>query len=770
MTAEQKALIEKENHFRHLFAEDSSNPQLGDAHLLLENVFQHEDEFVFQDETEDEKRVPKLLTQCRKLGLTGKAIVSQNEFTARWNTFTNGILNGLDWKNVFCAGGAVLANLIADNAGYNSSDIDLFLYGLDTDEAANAKLREIHALIVRNTGARGDVIRTARAVTILNTHPFRHVQVVLRCYKSPAEVLLGFDIDSCTVGYDGNNVYCMERFKRALTKRYNLVNISRRSLTYEQRLYKYSRRGFAVAVPNLDKSRVNANIFTKQVKELFGLSKLLLYDYLAQRQIVNARMRPDARNYAIDHQDNSDYNGEMEIPWGPNFSTQRIIRMLKLKDRRQFFGQMTKMKEEAKKAGSFGQTQKKPEHLFETIFLDTQSADGTKTNKIEWIRNNPAYQDIDGGFTRPLMTGSFQLPPPVQAVWDMESYSSSASNPQGLSNDQGFVPGQWAPPAGSPSMAIKKVPKFDSPAAASTSTSASAGFGFGAAASSIPGAVTAASPVVGGGFASSGRGGFMSPSTSGFGTGGGVMGNPTDLSAFGGPSASFAGFGSPSTSSAAAASTSSNFNFGAQSSFATQDFSFGTAATSSSPTKDVSFSPQKFSVVGKGKKGSKEAKETADKKPMPSIGNTFSFGAAAPSKAAAKPSTAMAMPSAMPAPHFQLGSAPSQQVSMDSGWIASLVQEIHSLKAFITSALKDTSSLQHPTGQEEAPPTTKLLLLVSLCYKQGSLSQDEKNTVKDLIIARNEAIYAALEVFEVDQDIEELVDTFKRVVKSQQRS
>jgi hypothetical protein len=49
--------------------------------------------------------------------------------------------------------------------------------------------------------------------------------VILRLYKSPAEVLLGFDIDSCCVGYDGTDVWCQERFRRALTKRYNLVNI-----------------------------------------------------------------------------------------------------------------------------------------------------------------------------------------------------------------------------------------------------------------------------------------------------------------------------------------------------------------------------------------------------------------------------------------------------------------------------------------------------------------------------------------------------------------
>jgi hypothetical protein len=53
---------------------------------------------------------------------------------------------------------------------------------------------------------------------------------------------MGFDIDCCCVGYDGNNVWGLPRAQRALKRRYNLVDVSRRSLTYEIRLFKYSKR------------------------------------------------------------------------------------------------------------------------------------------------------------------------------------------------------------------------------------------------------------------------------------------------------------------------------------------------------------------------------------------------------------------------------------------------------------------------------------------------------------------------------------------------
>lgn len=645
---------------------------------------------------------------------------------SRWSTFTSGILNGLDWTNVFCAGGAVLANLVADNSSYGGSDIDLFLYGLDSDEAANAKLREIHALVVRNTGGRGDVIRTARAVTILNAAPYRHLQVVLRVYKSPAEVLLGFDIDSCTVGFDGQNVYCMERFKRAMTKRYNLVNISRRSLTYEQRLYKYSRRGFAVAVPNLDKSRVNPDILKKSLKEVFGLSKLLLYDSLSQQNIERTRRagaNPGSDNYIIRHGEQSDYNGELNIPmWNQSSNIKGLLHILKVRDHRHFFGQLQKMK----KAEAAGQAveKKRPEHLFETIFLDSAGTDGSAQPKIAWIRNNPAYQDIDGGFTRPLMTGSFNLPPPIQAIWDLESYASHPTNVS-LSSDAGYVPGET--PAPSATSFSFGSPKKSSPGPAT----------FGSYSPASTGATVSGS-------GNNTRGGFMSYQ----GTGSSVStAGQIDLSAFGGPSggAPLSGFGMPAqaTSFGSPQIPTSFIGAGATKSPAVTPYQ----------STGVSFGPSKFSVAKKGVK--KEKSEKTEKTP-----HFTTAAASGPSSSGASSSFAPYTPAA--ASH----TSASTPAHVSAASIALLLQEFASLRHFITDALKNSSTLQHASGQDEAPPTTKLLLLVTLCFKQGSITSEEKATLKDLIIDRNEGVFAALEVFEIDQDLSELVDTFKRVIKS----
>ena len=41
---------------------------------------------------------------------------------------------------------------------------------------------------------------------ILAQYPYRSVQIVLRVYSSPAEVLAGFDVDVACCAYDGDRV------------------------------------------------------------------------------------------------------------------------------------------------------------------------------------------------------------------------------------------------------------------------------------------------------------------------------------------------------------------------------------------------------------------------------------------------------------------------------------------------------------------------------------------------------------------------------------
>lgn len=66
---------------------------------------------------------------------------------------------------------------------------------------ANARLVRLITDIRGSNPFPSIVVRSTHAVTIVSQYPYRHIQIVLRLYKSPAEVLMGFDVDCCAVGY-----------------------------------------------------------------------------------------------------------------------------------------------------------------------------------------------------------------------------------------------------------------------------------------------------------------------------------------------------------------------------------------------------------------------------------------------------------------------------------------------------------------------------------------------------------------------------------------
>jgi hypothetical protein len=158
-----------------------------------------------------------------------------------------------------------------DSSVYQGSDVDIFLYAISNEEAEQ-KIRELASTFKKNLHTehlneyvdikkyRGFeltttdhhefenifIIRTKQAVTFHFKYPIRPIQVILRIYKSPAEVLMGFDLDCCAVGYDGKQVWALPRARRAINTRMNLIDVDRQSTTYEVRLFKYAKRGFRV--------------------------------------------------------------------------------------------------------------------------------------------------------------------------------------------------------------------------------------------------------------------------------------------------------------------------------------------------------------------------------------------------------------------------------------------------------------------------------------------------------------------------------------------
>jgi hypothetical protein len=237
---------EEEDAYRTLFVRERENTALDNPLLLLVDVFER------QLRSAGEAGIPTVFEMhCRRPEKGAACIVDTiNDFLDNWTDFHNQFGEGFPWQNVLCAGGAVLACLLPfpdgidelnasdavatfyrEQSAFRDSDIDLFIYGLSAEEAS-VKVAEIYAFLER-CSVRVVAVRSEHCITFVcsdaSERALRHVQVILRCYKSPAEILMGFDVDCCCVGFDGCNVYALPRAIRALERRVNLVDPSRQS-------------------------------------------------------------------------------------------------------------------------------------------------------------------------------------------------------------------------------------------------------------------------------------------------------------------------------------------------------------------------------------------------------------------------------------------------------------------------------------------------------------------------------------------------------------
>ena len=190
---------------------------------------------------------------------------------------------------------------------------------------------------------------------IVSKHPVRHVQIVLRIYKSISEILTGFDVDCSCAAYDGSQVYASPRAVCAYMTQSNTIDLTRRSPSYENRLSKYARRGFEVHWPSLDRSKIDPTIYERSFARTEGLSRLLILEklpksddreaYLDQRREERGRPAANRRrqkqrqiygNIKNDFEDEiaewadeevSSYHS-FTIPYGPKFNAKKIEKLL----------------------------------------------------------------------------------------------------------------------------------------------------------------------------------------------------------------------------------------------------------------------------------------------------------------------------------------------------------------------------------------------------------------------------------------------------------
>lgn len=228
--------------------------------------------------------------------VTVKSLVEfETNFNKEWPNVLNRLRDVLLEDPVIVAGGSVLRALTASKgtrtadwwsawsvADRGTCDIDLFLYGCNREEANRISNRIFHALA--QAAERWCVVR---GNGVINIHHYNDairqmetkVQIVLRIYDTPTEVLVGFDIDCCCCAFDGRDVWVCPRWVSALQSGVNVLNPLHawpNKASYEYRLAKYAFRGFAVLVPGLDSNKIDLErIVVSDIKDLHGLSRFL---------------------------------------------------------------------------------------------------------------------------------------------------------------------------------------------------------------------------------------------------------------------------------------------------------------------------------------------------------------------------------------------------------------------------------------------------------------------------------------------------------------
>ena len=190
---------------------------------------------------------------------------TDDSFSRTFDRITKGVLDGLNWSNVFMAGVMPLTALMHtkpskdDDRAIKDGDIELYIYGLGPGDA-NAKVQHIYETWSRNLPAlsRGRlVVKNAKTINLLADYPNRRIQILLKLLPSPTDVLLNFDLDACAVGYDGSQVLMLPRFARALETGYSVFTmdlvwgnfLGDRHATQDSRIFRvfeFANKGFGL--------------------------------------------------------------------------------------------------------------------------------------------------------------------------------------------------------------------------------------------------------------------------------------------------------------------------------------------------------------------------------------------------------------------------------------------------------------------------------------------------------------------------------------------
>ncbi|KAH9180206.1 hypothetical protein EDB89DRAFT_2061917 [Lactarius sanguifluus] len=450
--------LDDEAELRKLFATDKGNARLSDIHVGLVDVFAAPSDIrttraraVKDDADRDAQHIMALPSSLRREEGSPAMVESLGTFKKNWSIFTENSLSQLtDWSNAATGSKRAMRKYFHEKA-FPSSDVDIFLYGLTVDEAER-KIITIYEAVRDSVPWDVTCVRTKHTVSIHSQYPYRNIQIVLRLYSSPAEILAGFDVDAPCCAYDSDRVWANPRAIVSMMRQSNTVDMTRRSPSYEIRLAKYSSRGFEVYVPGLKRDEIDPTIYERAESHVQGLARLLAIEMLAtpearnqyqlRRSLLRGRPvngRPSyvltGHKYKGDLKVSAVFSGlemsdygvvNLHIPYGPGWDARRIEKLVYQTD----FGANTPYnpKNENRRLhlhyAFFGTVEEcmedccglcpEPENENEHNLLDEEDKSYVR-GRIAFVMEDPGRQSISGSFN-PIDEGEWSETAYIQAT------------------------------------------------------------------------------------------------------------------------------------------------------------------------------------------------------------------------------------------------------------------------------------------------------------------------------------------------------------------
>jgi len=168
---------------------------------------------------------------------------------------------GFNFSNILIAGGCV-SDILVNN---KIKDIDIFIYGLNEEEATDRVYESINWFCQFNKTIEcifKDNYVEFTTQTIINNEVINDtkIQIIFKLYDSINEILHSFDLGCCSVGFDGRNIYMTSLARLTYEMGYNILipNKLTKNITY--RLLKYIAKGFGIIFPNLNHNSLSVRL------------------------------------------------------------------------------------------------------------------------------------------------------------------------------------------------------------------------------------------------------------------------------------------------------------------------------------------------------------------------------------------------------------------------------------------------------------------------------------------------------------------------------